>query len=176
MSNVKHYRYDWIWDKVIGTGFLNAKKQPMRCYETISVFYAKQCTYNPQKTVGNRRKTACKRVDNTEVYGKQYKQVAYDSTERYPRNIQVFSRDTQKSSLHPTQKPVALLEYLIRTYTRPNETVLDFTMGSGSAGIACLNTNRNFIGIEKDDRYFQIAEERIRETMEGMTCGVQKRD
>lgn len=90
----------------------------------------------------------------------------YDSTERYPRSIQVFSTDTQKSSLHPTQKPVALLEYLIRTYTNEHETVLDSCMGSGSTGVACVNTNRNFIGMELDERYFQIAKKRIYERVD----------
>lgn len=166
MSNLKNYKYDWVWDKVIGTGFLNSKKQPMRCYENISVFYKNQCTYNPQKSTGNKRKSSYKKNDKTEVYGKQNKSVVYDSTERYPRNIQVFSRDTQKSCYHPTQKPVALLEFLIKTYTNENETVLDFTMGSGSTGVACLNTNRNFIGIEKEEKYFLISKDRINKCME----------
>ena len=148
------------------SGFLNSKKQPMRCYENISVFYKNQCTYNPQKSTGNKRKSSYKKIDKTEVYGKQNKSVVYDSTERYPRNIQVFSRDTQKSCYHPTQKPVALLEFLIKTYTNENETVLDFTMGSGSTGVACLNTNRNFIGIEKEEKYFLISKDRINKCME----------
>lgn len=161
MSNIKQYKYDWVWDKVKGTGFLNAKKQPMRNHELVSVFYEKQCTYNPQKTHGHINKKA-KRKDESKaiVYGKMLGN-EYDSNERYPRSIQVFSTDTQLSSLHPTQKPVALLEYLIKTYTQESETVLDFTMGSGSTGVACLNTERNFIGIEKDDHYFEVAKNRI---------------
>lgn len=166
LSNLKNYKYDWIWDKVKGTGFLNAKRQPMRNHELISVFYKKQCTYNPQKTYGHKRKKSYKRKElQTEVYGQTKNNNTYESTERYPRSIQVFSTDTQKSSLHPTQKPVALLEYLIKTYTNEGDTVLDNTMGSGSTGVACVNTNRRFIGIELEQNYFDIAEKRIEECM-----------
>lgn len=161
-SNLKDFKYDWIWDKIKGTGFLNAKRQPMRNHEIISVFYKKQCLYNPQKTSGHNRKQSYRRKElQTEVYGDMNNDYYYDSTERYPRSIQAFSTDTQNSSLHPTQKPVALLEYLIKTYTNEGETVLDFTMGSGSTGVACLNTNRNFIGIELKEQYYQIANDRI---------------
>lgn len=162
LSNLKDYKYDWIWDKVKGTGFLNAKRQPMRNHELISVFYKKQCTYNPQKTYGHKKKKSYRSKNLlTDVYGKWNNDNLYESTERYPRSIQVFSTDTQNSSLHPTQKPVALLEYLIKTYTNEGETVLDNCMGSGSTGVACVNTNRNFIGIELDDKYFDIAKQRI---------------
>jgi len=164
MSNIKNYRYDWIWDKVKGTGFLNAKKMPMRNHENLCVFYRKLPTYNPQKTQGHKRKcsvaghkTNCKK---TTSYG-QYGLSSYESTERYPRSIQVFSSDMQKSALHPTQKPVALLEYMIRTYTNPGEVVLDNCMGSGSTGVACVNTGRRFIGMELDTQYFDIAKSRI---------------
>ena len=164
LSNLKNYKYDWIWDKIKGTGFLNAKRQPMRNHELISVFYKKQCTYNPQKTYGHKMKKSYRRKEQqTEVYGKMKNGNTYESTERYPRSIQVFSTDTQNSSLHPTQKPVALLEYLIKTYTNKWDTVLDNTMGSGSAGVASLNTNRKFIGIELEQNYFDIAEKRIKE-------------
>lgn len=163
-SNLKEYKYDWIWDKVRPSGFLNAKRQPLRCHEIISVFYSGQCTYNPQKTQGHPRKVSsakskecCKK---SEAYG-QHGLVSYDSTERYPKSIQTFSLDIQKSALHTTQKPVALLEYLIKTYTNENDTVLDFTMGSGSTGVAAANTGRNFIGIELDAHYFEIAQKRI---------------
>ena len=170
MSNIKNYKYDWIWDKKRCTGFLNAKKQPLRNNETISVFYKKQCTYNPQpykkNTTGNMGKSKEHQTDN---YGKYY-QVDNDNSNEfgYPRTlltqipvINNLSKD--KSGLHPTQKPVALMEYLVKTYTNENETVLDFTMGSGSTGVACVNTNRNFIGIEMDSNYFEIAEQRIKE-------------
>lgn len=160
-SNLKGFRYDWIWEKPNATGFLNAKIQPLRAHETVSIFYSKKPTYNPQKTQGHRRKQS-ERVDiNSECYGKAIKRVAYDSSERYPRTVQIFASDKQVESLHPMQKPVALLEYLIKTYTNENETVLDFTMGSGSTGVACMNTNRKFIGIEKDEGYFNIANKRI---------------
>ena len=164
MSNIKNFKYDWYWQKSTPTGFLNAKKQPLRNIETISVFYSKQPIYNPQKTHGHKRKVSlakhkqnCKKA---EEYN-DYDLASYDSTERYPTQILRFKTDRQKSALHPTQKPVDLLEYLIRTYTNEGETVLDFAMGSGSTGVACVNTNRNFIGIELDEGYFQIAKQRI---------------
>jgi site-specific DNA-methyltransferase (adenine-specific) len=163
LSNLKYYKYDWIWDKVKGTGFLNARKQPMRNHELISVFYKKQCLYNPQKTFGHNMKKSYRSKDlQTDVYGEMKNDYTYESTERYPRSIQVFSTDTQNSSLHPTQKPVALLEYMIKTYTNEGETVLDNCMGSGSTGVAAKNLHRKFIGIEKDNTYFSIAEERIK--------------
>ncbi len=162
MSNIKDYKYDWIWDKKKCTGFLNAKKQPMRNHELICVFYKKQCRYNPQKTTGHKLKKSYKSEKNqTEVYGYMKNGCTYESNERYPRSIQVFSTDTQKSSLHPTQKPVALLEYLIKTYTNIGDIVLDNCMGSGSTGVACINTFRRFIGIELEEIYFNLAKERI---------------
>ena len=164
LSNIKNYKYDWVWDKVKGTGFLNAKKQPMRNHELLCVFYRKQCVYNPQKTTGHIKKKSFRPVYlQTPVYGAMRNGNAYESTERYPLSIQVFSTDTQKSALHPTQKPVSLCEYLIRTYTNPGDTVLDNCMGSGTTGIACVRTGRNFIGMELDEGYFQIASERIGE-------------
>ena len=162
LSNLKNYKYDWIWDKVKGTGFLNAKRQPMRNHELISVFYKKQCTYNPQKTYGHKMKKSYRSKDlQTDVYGEMKNDYTYESTERYPRSSQVVSTDTQNSSLHPTQKPVALIEYLIKTYTNDGELVFDSCMGSGTTGVACINTNRRFIGIELDNNYFKIAKERM---------------
>jgi len=168
MSNIKNYKYDWVWDKKRCTGFLNAKKQPLRNNEIISVVYKKQTTYNPQpykkNTIGNMGKSKEHQTDN---YGKYHK-VNNDNSNKfgYPRTlltqipvINNLSKD--KSGLHPTQKPVLLMEYLIKTYTNEGETVLDFTMGSGSTGVAAKNTNRNFTGIEQDDKYFEIATERI---------------
>ena len=144
--------------------FLNAKKQPLRSHEQILVFYRKQPTYNPQKTNGHPRKvsTAIHKINcvNTTNYGK-HGLTTYDSTERYPKTVLVFPSDKQKSALHPTQKPVALMEYLIRTYTNEGETVLDNCMGSGTTGVACVKTSRNFIGIELDPKYFQISRERL---------------
>ena len=164
MSNIKDFKYDWYWQKTTPSGFLNAKKQPLRNIETISVFYSKQPTYNPQKTYAHKRKVSLaqhkQNCKNAQDYN-DYRLTSYDSTERYPTQILQFKTDRQKSALHPTQKPVALLEYLIKTYTNDGETVLDFTMGSGSTGVACVNTNRNFIGIELDEGYFQIAKQRI---------------
>lgn len=164
MSNIKYYKYDWIIEKTAATGHLNAKKMPMRASELVSVFYKKQCVYNPQKTFGHQRKIStaihkanCVKTDN---YG-EHGLTTYDSTERYPRSILRFKWDKQKSALHPTQKPVALMEYLIKTYTNEGDTVLDFTMGSGTTGVACMKTNRKFIGIELDEEYFKIAEARI---------------
>jgi len=165
-SNIKIYKYDWIWDKVKGTGFLNAKKQPMRNHEIISVFYKKQCTYNPQKTYGHKNKKSFRGKHlQTEVYGEMKNDYSYESTERYPRSIQIFSTDTQNSSLHPTQKPIALCEYLIKTYTNENEIVLDNCIGSGTTIISAINTNRNYIGFEKDEKYYSLACERVQNHM-----------
>lgn len=166
LSNLKLFKYDIVWDKVKGTGFLNAKKQPMRNHEIISVFYKKQCTYNPQKSTGHKlKKSSHGKHLQTDVYGEMKNDYVYESTERYPRSIQVFSTDTQSSSLHPTQKPVALLEYLIKTYTQENETVLDSTAGSMSTAIACINTNRKGIMIEKDDHYFKVGSDRVAQAL-----------
>ena len=165
LSKIDWYKYDWIWDKVKGTGFLNAKKQPMRCHEIVSMFYRKQCLYNPIKTTGHAKKVSHRSQHlQTDVYGYMRNDYTYNSTERYPRSIQVFSTDTQNSSLHPTQKPVALCEYLIKTYTNPGDTILDNCMGSGTTGVAAINTGRNFIGIELNEKYFGIAKERIENT------------
>ena len=163
-SNLKMLKYEWIWEKTSATGYLNAKKMPMKAHENILVFYKKLPTYNPQKTTGHKRKVSkaehkinCVKTTNYGVHDL----TTYDSTERYPRSVQVFKTDKQKEALHPTQKPVELLEYLIKTYTNENETVLDNTMGSGSTGVACVKTKRNFIGIELEDDYFDIAKNRI---------------
>jgi len=162
MSNLKMYKYDWVWDKIKGTGHLNAKKQPMRCYENISVFYTEQCTYNPQKTQGHTRKKAFKRKHlQSDVYGQTNSDTFYDSTERYPRNIISISTDTQKSSLHSTQKPLALFEYLINTYTNLGDVVLDSCCGSGTTAIACLTTGRNYICFEKDTDIYYACVDRI---------------
>ena len=165
-SNLKLFRYEWIWEKPNATGFLNAKKQPLRAHESILIFYKSQPTYNPQKTFGHERKTAKKKVIGSEHYGKQLSVKDYDSTERYPRSVQVFSSDKQKQALHPTQKPVALCEYLIRTYTNEGETVLDNTAGSMSTAIACINTNRKGIMIEKDDHYFKVGSDRVDQALQ----------
>ena len=166
MSNLKNYRYDWIWEKSLGANPLLCKKQPMKYHENISVFYKKQSTYNPQMTKGKMRNKKPVTWGNKkdEIYngslssfnGKDNVNDLY-----YPRSYQYFSNANQKEKLHPTQKPVSLLEYLIKTYTNEGDLVLDNCMGSGSTGVACINTNRNFIGIELDENYFNIAKERI---------------
>lgn len=161
-SNLRMLKYEWIWRKTHPTGHLNAKKAPMKAHENVLVFYKKLPTYNPQKTYGHPRKVAVKRVDLTPNYGRQdFAPIPYDSTERYPVSVLVFPSDKQRSKLHPTQKPVALMEYFIRTYTNTGDTVLDNCMGSGTTGVACKLTGRQFIGIEKDPGYFAIAQQRL---------------
>lgn len=170
-SNIKNFKYNWIWQKDKATGHLNAKKQPMRTIETISVFYNKQCLYNPQledKPKENIRPATTKRK-NIDNYGSMDKEsvrgIPIDKS--YPKDVLKFRGcfgDKGKSN-HPTEKPVDLLEYLIKTYTNENDIVLDFTMGSGSTGVACMNIGRKFIGIELDDTYFDIAEKRIEEAL-----------
>lgn len=156
------FRYEWIWEKTHPTGHLNAKKMPMKAHENVLVFYRKLPTYNPKMTIGHKRKTATKREDMTPVYGKQcFSPLEYDSTDRYPRSVQLFASDKQRCALHPTQKPVALMEYMVETYSNGGDLVLDNCMGSGTTGVACMNTGRRFIGIEKDEEYFEIAKKRI---------------
>jgi site-specific DNA-methyltransferase (adenine-specific) len=164
-SNLEWLKYEWIWEKTNATGHLNVKKAPMKAHENILVFYDKQPTYNPQKTSGHARKVSKvrHRVDckENQVYNLDLARADYDSTERYPRDVIKFSSDKQKQSLHPTQKPLELLEYLVKTYTNEGNVVLDCTMGSGTTGVACVNLSRSFIGIEKDENYYQIACDRI---------------
>lgn len=160
-SNLKHWRTEWIWEKGNATGFLNAKKQPLRAHENIQVFYRQQPVYNPQMTRGHERKASKRKIIGSDCYGLADNEVIYDSTTRYPRDVQKFSSDKQKSKLHPTQKPVALLQYLIETYSNPGEMVLDFTMGSGSTGVACQKSSRDFVGIEKDPEIFKVAKQRL---------------
>jgi len=161
MSNIKNYKYDWVWVKESGTGFLNAKKQPLRNNEQISIFYRKQCIYNPQMIGDEKRIIKRKnKPQPTENYGFSMQPTESTYYGRHPNNTLIFNRD--KGKQHPTQKPVALMEYLIKTYTNESETVLDFTMGSGSTGVAAKNLNRSFIGIEKEEKYFNIAKERVR--------------
>ena len=169
VSNLKLLRYEWIWEKTTATGHLNAKKMPMKAHENILVFYKKLPKYNPIKTTGHTPvHSYTKHQDDGSNYGKTKAGISGGgSTERYPRSVQKFKTDKQKEALHPTQKPVELLEYLIKTYTDENELVLDNCMGSGSTGVACVNTNRNFIGMELDNNYFNIAKERIYKAKEG---------
>ena len=159
MSNVKMFKYDWTWRKPKGTGHLNAKKMPMRDKEDVLVFYSAPCTYNPQFSEGSPYKSKAG-TSMTESYG-DYKKFGYDNNgKRYPKQVIDFPV-VERGTVHPTQKPVALMEYLIKTYTNEGETVLDFTMGSGTTGVAAKNLNRSFIGIELDETYFNIAKDRI---------------
>ena len=168
MSNLKMYKYDWIWKKNKVGNIFNCKHSPLKEYEVISVF----SKYNIANGSKNIMKYFPQGLENTNIiYPSENRKTQGTITNRpcrnkshtqtqtnYPRNILEFNCE---NGLHPTQKPIALLEYLIKTYTNENETVLDNCMGSGSTGVACINTNRNFIGIEKDDKYFDIAEDRI---------------
>jgi site-specific DNA-methyltransferase (adenine-specific) len=158
-SNLKMFKYQWVWQKEAGTGLLNAKKQPLRDHEDVCVFYSKQPTYNPQYTEG--KPYVAKKGGETSNYNPSGNVTTVSDGKRYPKTVLKFNRDRNK--IHPTQKPVALMEYLIKTYTNEGETVLDFTMGSGSTWVACVNTNRDFIGIELDEGYFTIACKRIKE-------------
>jgi site-specific DNA-methyltransferase (adenine-specific) len=167
ISNIKEYKYDIYWQKERATNIFQLKKRPAKVIETINVFYNKQCTYNPQmvKYEGPLRTNKIKDgklgvlVDSKNGKPFEYK----DNGTRYPLQIVHFQRDILTSNLHPTQKPLELMKYLVKTYTNEGDTVLDFTMGSGTTGVACKNLNRNFIGIELDPKYFEIAKERIGE-------------
>lgn len=151
VSNIKNYKYDWKWDKKLGGNPLNAKKQPLKTYEDIMVF--NKHNYYPIMTIGKMRKKGGvkKQPEHTNKVNLDYSSV---NNLYYPKSILEFPNVDRKSSIHPTQKPIGLLEYLIKTYTLENEIVLDFTMGSFSTGIACVNTNRRFIGIESDEDIF----------------------
>ena len=160
MSNIKNFKYDWIREKEQGANFMLCKYQPYKVHEIVSVFSKATHKYFPQMTEG--KPYISGKGTSGDITGNVKKIQTKNDGKRYPRSIQKFCTDKSKSK-HPTQKPIALLEYLIRTYTNEGETVLDFTMGSGSTGVACVNTNRRFIGIELDDRYFNIAKKRIEE-------------
>lgn len=160
-SNPKMFKYDLIWEKPNATGFLNAKKMPLRAHESILVFYKKLPTFNPQMSHGHERKKSKRKTVNSECYGKALSLSEYDSTSRYPRSVKRVSSDKQKESLHPTQKPVELMEWIIKSYTNAGDCVLDFAMGSGTTGVAAKINNRFFIGIELENKYFKIAEKRI---------------
>jgi DNA modification methylase len=167
LSNLKMFKYDWVYEKDNGTNFLNAKFQPFKVHETISVFsymassYSKKGSmeYYPQKTFGHKTYRTTNKKSNLTYHScpDNYFVENIDGS-RFPRSCLKYNTER---GFHPTQKPVALLEYLIKTYTLENETILDFTMGSGSTGVACVNLSRKFIGIEKDDKYFMIAQARI---------------
>jgi len=165
-SNLEMFKYEWVWEKSSATGHLNAKRRPMVAHEFVDIFYKKQPTYNPQKTQGHTpTHSNVKRIEvqnNTEVYGNATKETSGGGeTDRYPRSVLKFPSDKQNCSLHPTQKPLALMEYLVKTYTNENDLVLDNCMGSNTTGLACKNLNRRFIGIELEEKYFKTAQSRI---------------
>ena len=177
VSNLKCYKYDWVWNKEVATNFMNAKKMPLKPLEYISVFYRKAPTYNPirrPKTIdydATRTSDADKRKVpiKSDVCGTKYKKHFYvDDGTRYPINLITINNQKGECNnmhrVHPTQKPVELMEYFVRTYTNEGDLVLDFTMGSGSTGVACRNLNRDFIGIELDKDYFEVAKKRINST------------
>jgi site-specific DNA-methyltransferase (adenine-specific) len=158
-SNITALKTEWIWQKEMGTGHLNARKMPLKNHENILVFYDRLPAYNPQMRTGFKPYTCKQGATKSQNYGAQTGAVTVSNGDRYPLTVLQFKRD--KGKLHPTQKPVALMEYLIRTYTNAGETVLDFTMGSGTTGVACKNLGRSFIGIEMDADYFALASKRI---------------
>ena len=165
MSNIKNYKYDWKWDKKKPSTGLHAKIMPLKDYEDIIVFNAKR-VYKPVMKDAKVRNDRARIAKNGETFGgNEVLRKHSNGGKSYPRSIiKDFSNANQRGRQHPTQKPVVLMEYLIKTYTNENETVLDFTMGSGSTGVAAKNLSRKFIGIEQDEKYFKIAEERIKET------------
>ena len=172
-SNLKMFKYEWIWEKAVGSNFAALKYQPMKEHENILVFCKGTTVYNPikeeRKGSGKQRQKAGYANSKATAKTGQFIGGIMDATKRtndyeelrYPSSIQYFNNRDKDRGMHPTQKPVALMEYLIKTYTVEGETVLDFTMGSGTTGVACKNLNRNFIGIEKDETYFKIAQDRI---------------
>lgn len=159
-SNLKLFKYDWIWNKKLAGNGLLAKKQPLKIHEIVSVFNSK--IYYPQMTDGKFRKKMFSKTVQSEIHSKVTPSREYENDKYYPTSIQEFTlANLRIGRVHPTQKPISLLEYLIKTYTLENELVLDNTMGSGSTGVAAKNLNRRFIGIEKDEKYFEIAKKRI---------------
>ena len=159
MSNFKMLKYEWIWVKNVSTGFLNAKKAPLKKHENVLVFYDNLPIYNPQKTFGHPNKKTTHRIGSLN-YG-QHKISSYESTERYPVSVLNIPHENRLTYIHPTQKPVGLFSYLIQTYTNAGDTVMDCCSGSGTTAIACIDTNRNFICIEKTKNYFYKSKDRI---------------
>lgn len=166
-SNLRDYKYNWYWVKSQVSGFALAKHQPLRVIEDVCVFYKKHGTYNPQgiMKIDKPKRRIRNNSNKDKIYRKTLEKEYVSTFKNYPKQTLYYKRDS-KNRIHPTQKPVALLEYLIKTYTNEGETVLDNCMGSGSTGVACINTNRKFIGMELDEGYFKIAKERINETIE----------
>lgn len=164
-SNKKLFKYDLVWDKKLSSGFLNAKRMPLRRHEQILCFYKKLPTYNPEMVVRGKIRKKGITTENgkhTSNYGK-FESSVVENNEYYPTSIIEVSNANRKDKLHPTEKPLELFEYLIKTYTNKNDLVLDNTAGSGTTAIACINTNRNYILIEKEEKYVEIIKKRINE-------------
>lgn len=159
MLSSKHHRYNLIWEKTTATGFLQARIQPLRAHEDMMVFYRRKPVYNPQKTTGHARKRS--HANGPSSNYARHRKRSYDSTERFPRSVWKFPTDKQKDHHHPTQKPVALIEQLIKTYTNPGDVVLDNVAGSGTTAVACIKTDRKYILIEKDPDMKAVITERI---------------
>lgn len=162
-SNLPWLRYELVWEKTAATGHLNAKRMPMKAHENILVFYNKLPTYNPIKTSGHVRKTSMNNVRSrnpSDLYGSHGETTDYSSTERYPRSVLKFASDRERENFHPTQKPLALIEWLIATYSNPGDLILDNCMGSGTTGRAALNLGRRFVGMEIDTAFFGVASDR----------------
>ena len=163
-SNIKMLKYEWIWQKTKSTGYLNARKMPMKSHENVLIFYKKPPTYNPQMTEGKPYKNSHKAGDTGDNYGENKKEYSFENQgTRFPKSILQFDSIKTNQQLHPTQKPLDLCEYLINTYTNENDLVLDNCMGSGTTAIACINTNRNYIGFELDITYYDLANKRIKD-------------
>lgn len=163
-SNRKLWRYSLIWEKTQSTGFQNANRMPMRSHEDICVFYKKPPVYNPQKTTGHERKVSTAEHKRNSKQSTNYREIenyTYDSTERFPRSVWKFAKDSQKSALHPTQKPVALIEELIKTYTNEGDLILDNCAGSMTTAVAAINTKRKYICMEKDVEIFETGKNRV---------------
>lgn len=163
-SNRKLWRYNLIWEKTQPTGFQNANRMPMRSHEDICIFYKNPPVYNPQKTTGHERKVSTAEHKRNSKQSTNYREIenyTYDSTERFPRSVWKFAKDSQKSALHPTQKPVALVEELIKTYTNEGNLILDNCAGSMTTAVAAINTKRNYICMEKDKEIFETGRDRI---------------
>jgi DNA modification methylase len=165
VSNLKMLKYEWVWEKTQATGHLNAKKMPMKAHENILVFYKKLPTYNPQKTTGHKPMNSG--VRRSSLKNENYNEINKidlpfgGDTDRYPRTVLEFKSDKQKNYLHPTQKPLALIEYMIKTYTNEGDLILDNTCGSGTTGLGAKNLNRNYIMMEQDPKYYEIACKRV---------------
>lgn len=167
ISNIKNWKYDWIWDKKMKGGFLNAKKRPLKQYEIISVFSYGNCVYNPQMTKGLFRNKSSynKRDGNGDgVYGK-FRNIETENDIYYPSNILEYSNAAQKGKMHPTQKPVELIRYLIRTYTNEGDLILDNCIGSGTTAVAAIKEKRHFIGMELNKEYYDIACKRVKDEL-----------